>query len=409
LPGARSGEVRIPASKSCAHRALIAAALYGGSHVIVCDGISKDIQATIRCLKALGAEITVKGEEIFLKAVSGRAEKAELFPGESGSTMRFLLPVAGAMGAEAVFRMEGRLSERPMEPLVSELERGGMEIRQEGKDLYCRGRLQAGEYTLPGNVSSQFVSGMMFALPMCGRESQIRVTGEIESADYIAMTVEALKKFGARWERKENVWTFSGIMKNEATERIEIESDWSSAAFFLAMGALSPGGIRVKGMNLASGQGDKRIVDVLGAFGCRMMICEDEITVSGRELRGQEIDASLIPDLVPAISAVAALAGGKSVICHAERLRLKESDRIESTAGMLRALGVEVSETADGLIIRGKKRLRGGEVDPKGDHRIAMAAAVAACGCEEKVIVNEAECTEKSFPAFWEKMEGLMR
>ena len=412
-PGGRTGSVEIPASKSRAHRLLICASLGKNTVELRCEGVSRDIQATMDCLKALGAVIDREDDRIRVVPVRpGRhtAGTAELPCGESGSTLRFLLPVVGALGRTAVFRMEGRLPERPLQPLGDLLTDHGMTLRREENLLFCDGRLRAGMYRIPGNISSQYVSGLLFALPLLAEESALEVTDRIESADYIAMTEDALSLFG--WQFEKQGWRYrfpAGEKRGESTSVLPVERDWSSAAFFLALGALGGGGITIRGMNLQSRQGDRRMLPLMRALGAEVREEKTEITIRPGRMRGMEIDASGIPDLVPILAVTASLAEGETRIVHAERLRLKESDRLRTTTAMLSALGADIRETEDGLLIHGKDRLAGGRVDAANDHRIAMAAAVAAAGCAAPVIIDGAECTEKSFPRFWETLEALER
>ncbi len=408
-PGPRCGTLHVPASKSVAHRLLITAALSAAPCVLRCDGISNDIAATVRCLNALGADISVDGAHLSVNPIREAKPKADLYCGESGSTLRFLIPVAGVLGCEAVFHMEGRLPERPIETLTAECARHGMRFEKEGAVLRLSGKLTPGSYTVPGNISSQFITGLLFALPFLDGDSTLAVTGTVESAGYIRLTEDALHRAGIRFTRTENSYTIEGNQRCALSGSIDVEADWSSAAFPLCMGALSAEGIEVQGVNLASRQGDARILEILEGFGASVDRGTERVTARRGTLTGQSIDASQIPDMVPAISVIAAAAEGESVISGAARLRLKESDRITCTAAMLRALGGEVRETEDGLIITGKAGLKGGQVDPAGDHRIAMAAAAAASVCETPVTILNAECTDKSYPGFWEEIEKLPR
>lgn len=406
----KSGTFTIPASKSWAHRLLIIAALGEKRVTVVCDKISDDIQATMDCLEALGASFLIRNDEIEVEPIKrsqtkSNVEVSHLYCKESGSTLRFMLPIAGALGATVAFHMEGRLKDRPLSDLTEVLCGKGMTVSKEDNILYAKGQLVAGEYAIRGDVSSQFISGLLMALPLLSDNSKLTVTGEIQSGKYIDITESALKTGGAIFDKKDNVYEITGTKCYNVPHRVIVESDWSSAAFFLSMGALSHKGITVKGMNLNSVQGDREIVEVLKKFGANVITSEDEIIVKNGNLKGIELDASEIPDLVPVISAVAALAEGTTKIFNAERLRLKESDRIASTAAMIKSLGGEVSETDDGLLIVGKEKLSGGTVDSFKDHRIAMSAAVMASRCENDVVVKDAECTDKSFKDFWELME----
>lgn len=410
FPGARSGCVRIPASKSQAHRLLICAALGKEVCEIRCDGISADIAATIGCLKALGAFISGEGDQIRVEPIREvPAGRCELPCGESGSTLRFLLPVVGALGAEAVFRMEGRLPARPLAPMDRELRDHGMLIRREGESLFCSGRLTSGSFSLPGNVSSQYISGLLMALPHLNGDSELSVAGSVESAAYITMTEDVLRLSGIDYRKDNWHYRIPGNQRALLPEKLSVESDWSNAAFFLAVGALSPQGVKVMGLNPASSQGDRAVLGLLRSFGADMAEENGAILIRRGTLRGITIDAAPIPDLIPVLSVVASGAEGETRIIHASRLRLKESDRLSSTTNMLRALGADVTELEDGLVIRGKACLKGGIVDACGDHRIAMSAAVASCLCTEQVTVCGCECVKKSYPRFWDDWEGLWK
>ena len=408
LPGRRSGRVRIPASKSQAHRLLILAALGRTPCEIICDGVSADIAATLACLRALGAEIAISGESIQVLPIQAVSDDLCVLPcGESGSTLRFLLPVVGALGVKAVFQMAGRLPLRPLAPLDSELARHGMTIRRETAELFCEGKLTSGEYSLPGNVSSQYVSGLLMALPLLVGDSSLAVTGPVESAGYITMTENALSLSKIRADKEQWTYRIPGEQSPAFPESLRVEGDWSNAAFFLAAGALSSAGVCVRGLNLCSAQGDRAVLEILRAFGAGIQVHGEDILVRGGRLHGIEIDASPIPDLIPVLSVVAAEAEGATRIVNASRLRLKESDRLRSTAAMLRTLGGSVTEYADGLVINGGSTLHGGTVDSFEDHRIAMAAAVAASLCTDEVLVTDSACVKKSYPRFWDDWEGL--
>ncbi len=408
LPGERSGGVTAPASKSQAHRLLICAALGENPVTLRCDGVSRDIAATAACLNALGAEIAAENGVIRVTPIREVPKGLCRLPcGESGSTLRFLLPVAGALGAEAVFLREGRLPERPLAPLDRELTAHGMTIRAEGAELYCSGQLRSGEYTLPGDVSSQFISGLLMALPRLEGNSALTVTGKLESAAYVTMTEDALIRSGVFFARADQLYGIPGGQKFALPEELTVEGDWSGAAFFLCMGALSRRGVTARGLSLISSQGDRAVLDILRTMGAEITLPGDGVHVRRGELRGCVIDASPVPDLIPALCAVAAAAAGETRIVNAARLRLKESDRLKSTAEMIRALGGEAEELPDGLVIRGKAALRGGTVDPRGDHRIAMAAAAAAGVCRESVVIPGSECAAKSYPRFWEDLDTL--
>lgn len=377
------GTIAAIASKSMAHRLYICAALADRPTEILCGSDSKDIRATRTCLAAM-------------------KNGGSLPCGESGSTLRFLLPVAAALGRETEFRMEGRLPQRPLAPLDEQLTAHGAQLSRPAPDiLRCTGKLTPGSYTLPGNVSSQYISGLLFALPLLDRPSTLTVTGPIESAPYIDMTLDALRRFGVDI-RVENQTYFIPSGGYRSPGRAEVEGDWSNSAFWLCAGAVGAP-VTVTGLKEDSLQGDRAVLDVLRRFGARV----DGTTVSPAPLHGIEIDAGPIPDLIPVLSVVAAAASGTTRVVHAQRLRLKESDRIASVLQMLRGLGAEAEETADGLLIRGGNRLPGGTVDSCNDHRIAMAAAIGSILCDGPVTVTGAEAVEKSYPGFWSDFRRL--
>ena len=407
-PGARTGCVRIPASKSQAHRLLICAALGEEKTEIVCDGISADIAATAKCLRALGAKIAETETGFLVSPIQKVPEgRCDLYCGESGSTLRFLLPIVGALGAQAVFHREGRLPQRPLAPLDGVLAAHGMTLAEDGDLLLCGGRLQAGAYEIAGNVSSQYISGLLMALPRLSAGSTLTVTGKLESAAYVAMTEDALHLSKIEFSKTDNAYTVPGGQKFCLPARTAVEGDWSNAAFFLCMGALSEEGVTVEGLNLQSSQGDRGVLDVLRAFGADVTEHGDAVTVRRGALHGVTIDASPIPDLIPVLSVVASVAEGETRVENACRLRLKESDRLKSTADLLRALGGQVEEKKDGLVITGVPALHGGSIETQNDHRLAMSAATAACAAAGEITVDNDSCVEKSYPRFWEDFGSL--
>lgn len=406
-PGPRQGRVRIPASKSQAHRLLLCAALGEGETELLCGGLSADIRATMDCLRALGAGIWQEGERLRVKPIRTAPRSCALPCGESGSTLRFLLPQAGALGTEAVFHRKGRLPQRPLRPLDEELRSHGMKLREEGEALYASGMLTAGDYTLPGNVSSQFISGLLMALPQLPGDSRLTVTGELESAGYVAMTEDTLAESGIRWQRTGQVWSIPGGQRFHPPRLCQVEGDWSNAAFFLCAGALSRRGVTVEGLSLRSSQGDQAVLRLLRRFGAEVTEREGAVTVRSGMLHGITVDAGPIPDLIPTLSVVAAASVGDSRMENARRLRDKESDRLEGTAALIRDLGGSARVEGDTLIIHGRGGLRGGNASVLGDHRLAMAAAIAACACRESVTVDDSRCVEKSYPRFWEDFRQL--
>ena len=399
----QGGSVRAIASKSGAHRLLICAALADAETFITCSDRSEDIDATARCVQTLGAEVRYERDGFAVTPLNGRdAEQYALDCGESGSTLRFMLPVCGALGLRAAFYMGGRLPERPLSPLYGEMAAHGCTLSEPGKSpLLCDGQLNSGLFTLPGNVSSQFISGLLFALPCLAGDSVIKVTGVLESRPYLDMTLDALRLYGITVREDDRVFRIPGGQIFRSPQNINVEGDWSNAAFWLSAGAIGKGAVACGGLNINSRQGDRAVAVLLERFGAGVVYAEDVITVSPGNLRGIDIDASNTPDLVPVLAAVAAVAQGKTVIRNAGRLRLKESDRLRAIAASLSGLGADITETEDGLAVIGKNQLAGGQTKSFGDHRIAMVAAVVSAVCEAPVEIKGAEAVNKSYPGFF--------
>ncbi len=408
-PSNLSGTIKAIASKSCAHRLLICSALSDKQTFISCEESSEDIDATARCLNALGARIERAADGFMVNPLNldNITKNAVLDCGESGSTLRFMLPVACALGADSTFLMGGRLPERPMTDLIDALTSHGCTLCADGAELKTSGRLYGGSFTIPGNVSSQYVSGLLFALPLVQGGGVIELTGEIESKNYILMTLEALDAFGVKAERGEKSFTVKAGAKYVSPENVGVEGDWSNAAFWLCAAAMGRIELKCTGLNANSIQGDSEIAEIISRFGAKVEKNGDTVTVTPRELHGIEVDAKNIPDLVPAIAAVASVAKGRTVIKNAARLRIKESDRLYTVSKTLSELGADIEETADGLIINGREELKGGTVDACGDHRIAMMAAIAAARCQKAVHILNAEAVRKSYPAFFEDYMSL--
>ena len=404
-----TGKIKAIASKSAAHRALICAAFASESTEIICTETNEDIEATVRCLIALGAKITRRGESFIVLPIRSTPECATLDVGESGSTLRFLLPIVSALGCKAEIKMSGRLPNRPLSPLREELEAHGALISEAGSNpLAVSGGISAGEYKIRGDVSSQFISGLLFALSIIEGESRLSLESAIESAPYINMTLKTLYDFGADISIDERGFTVHGMGKLKSPKTVTVEGDWSNAAFMLAAGAIAQNGnISVTSLDPDSLQGDRAMLELLVRFGADVRRKGDKISVRSGRLYGIDIDATNIPDLVPILSVVAAAANGRTVIRGASRLKLKESDRLSSVADMLFTLGASIAKTDDGLIIDGGGRLTGGVVSSHADHRIAMSAAIASLLCDGAVTVTGAEAVAKSYPAFWDDISSL--
>ena len=409
-PGAVSGTVRAIPSKSAAHRLLICAALADKPTHVFCEKESQDIAATVRCLQALGASIWQEGGAYRVVPIHRERipQPCTLDCGESGSTLRFMVPVVCALGLTATFVMAGRLAQRPMEPLATQLREHGCAItpRPDQDRMEVSGQLQPGTFTIPGNVSSQFITGLLFALPLLEQESTLVVEGELESKGYVDMTLSALRTFGITPPQANGAWTIApAVFRSPGT--LQVEGDWSNAAPWLCMGVLGGTGLTVEGMDPQSLQGDKGVCEVLARMGGIIQGGDNAISARPGTLTPTVIDARNIPDLVPVLAAAAATAPGETRVEGAARLRIKESDRLMTTRQTLNALGGDVEETEDGLIIRGKARLTGGTVDAQGDHRIAMLAAVASVVCEGPVTITGAEAIRKSYPTFWQELREL--
>jgi len=401
------GGVRVIPSKSVAHRVIISAALSSEPTEIVCEASSRDIDATLDCVAALGAEVLKKNGSIFIVPRQVSAGNV-LDCAECGSTLRFLIPVAATLSRELEFRGSERLSERPIRPLLDCLAENGAEFSYDGAlPFIMRGGLHSGTFRISGGISSQFISGLLFALPtLCG-DSTVVIEGRLESSKYIDITIDVLSLFGIKISRNGNKIHIPGGQRYETPGRIEIEGDWSNAAFFAVLGAFSEEGITCLGMNNESTQGDREILRVLASFGADVKTAEASFSVKKGRLSARSIDASEIPDLVPVLSVLASVSEGETKIYNVGRLRIKESDRVKTTVSMIKALGGDAEEKDDCIFIRGRKSLSGGCVDAENDHRIAMSAAVAAAVCDGSVKIIGAQAVRKSYGNFFEEYEKL--
>lgn len=408
-PSKLKGSIEAIPSKSHAHRVLIAqklAQLQGQNKTDSLDipTFSEDIGATKNCLVQLDKSMPY------------------LDCKESGSTLRFMLPVAMALKDEAVFIGTGKLPYRPVSPLKEEMENHGCRFlmgskNQSSSDKYkeictIRGRLKAGTYELAGNVSSQFITGLLFALPLLDNDSELRLTTKLESAGYVDLTLDVLRSFNITINQKLTdegfiIYEIPGKQRYTEPDGLTIQGDWSNAGFWLACGALG-GDITVTGLDMTSSQRDKEIVSILQKMGADITASSDgSITCRGTKLKGAEVSVSQIPDIVPVLAAVMSQAAGASMITNAERLKIKESDRLKTVYDFLSRLGADITYAGAGLSLTGRKTLEGGEVSSHNDHRIAMAAAVASCGCAQPVIIHGAEAVRKSYPGFFRDFASL--
>ncbi len=415
-PSALGGAIPAIASKSEAHRLLICAAFADGVTDIDCNTSSQDIDATAECLRALGAQITRTKKGFRVVPAEEVAAGALLDCGESGSTMRFLLPVVAALGCDASLTGHGRLPQRPLSPLYEVLAENGCGLGPQGTvPLPVRGKLRSGRFEIAGNVSSQYVSGLLMAAPLAGGACEVFVTEPVESLPYIDITCAALAEFGVSVERSKHaengknglLFKVSSGARYRTPGYVRVGGDWSNAAFWLAAGALNEAGVTVEGVDMRSTQGDRAILGALALLGARVERGARSVTVHPDHLKGCRLDVSSCPDLVPPLAAVAACAEGATTIVGAARLRIKESDRLQTVSDAVVALGGRVDQTEDGLIVHGVGELAGGCADAANDHRIAMMSAVLASRASGPTVIRGAQCVAKSYPAFFEDLRAL--
>ncbi len=424
------GSVTAVDSKSDAHRALICAALCDGKTEISVRELNDDIVATANCLKALGAKIERTADKY---TVIGRASGGgSLWCGESGSTARFLLPVCASLGKTATLSGGGKLPTRPMLPLTEEMRHKGCTVSSDFLPVTVSGKLTGGRYVLAGNVSSQFISGLLMALPLIDTACEIMLSSPLQSELYADMTVKTLSRFGVRWQKLSpeqadgfcggyrlcgvtdygNFCTASCGKTNYDTYNTNgqytVEGDWSGAAFFAVAAALA-GEIELLGLDIKSLQPDKAIIDVIESAGAIVEKTNGAIRIKKGKLKAISVDVSQFPDIFPILAVLACGADGESLLYNAGRLRIKESDRIETTAAMVKALGGQVEVGQEHLKIFGTGRLSGGTVDGAGDHRIVMSAAIASLICENEVEILGHEAVNKSYPEFFNVFEKVKK
>ena len=414
------GCIKVPSSKSLCHREIIAAALSEGTSVISNVTYSQDIEATCNALRAFGVKIEKDDDKL---RITGNEEIFEVLEGEenqeividafeSGSTLRFLIPLAALTERNVLFKGRGRLVDRPLGPYIDIFEEQNMDYQSSGKGLPLKieGKLKPGEFSLKGDVSSQFITGLLFALPLLEESSKILITTELESKPYVDLTIDALKKFSIDIVNKNyREFKIKGTQHYKKVN-LAVEGDFSQAAFFLAAGVLSKetsGGVTVKGLNMESLQGDKVIVKLIKEMGGKILEEEDSITAYPSKLHGIVMDALECPDLVPIMAVLGALSEGDTEIINAGRLRIKESDRLKAMTTELNRIGAKVSEKAEGLYIQGVDKLKGGECSSWGDHRIAMSMAIASIRCDEAVTITNSSVINKSYPDFYKDISAL--
>ena len=431
-PSKLSGNIVIPPSKSFAHRALICAALSEGKSIVRNIELSDDIRATLEALEELGAtskieniSIEIEGIQIMNNDVHDINNNIHnmnnnmhiINCNESGSTLRFMIPIAAALGYKCRFEMSGNLGKRPLDVYYDIFDKNGIKYKRGENYLEIDGNLNAGEYEIPGNISSQFITGMLFALYMLKEDSLLKITDKIESKSYIDITLQCLKDFGIEIENNNyRKFRIKGNQKykcrkeKQGYNKYTVEGDFSQGAFFLCADAIG-NDVNIKGLRRDSIQGDKATIDILERMGCERIYNEcNDIKMKVNSLNSTVIDATDCPDIIPVLSVCAAFANGTTEIINAKRLRIKECDRLSAINEELSKLGASIEEKEDSLIIHGNgnKKLKGGcEVWSHKDHRICMMLSIASTVCEEEIIIKDAECISKSYPRFFEDFEKI--
>lgn len=404
-----NGTIKTPPSKSMAHRAVICAALSKGVSRITNIEYSDDILATINAMRVLGADIIEKEDELLIDGtnvfnVSGGTIDCK----ESGSTLRFLVPISLVKENNINFIGEGNLGKRPLTLFYNIFDEQNISYSyEEGKlNLNINGRLSGGEFRVSGNISSQFISGLLFTLPLLKEDSRIIITTNLESKGYIDLTLSMLKRFGIEVVNKDyKEFIINGNQCYKSND-YEVEGDYSQGAFYLCAGALGSE-VEVENLDIDSLQGDKEILDILEKLGAKLSYNNGKIRASQGNLKGCIIDGSQCPDIIPVVAVVCALSEGKTTIVNAERLRIKECDRLSAICSQLKILGANITERNDGLDIEGVVSLKGGRVSSFQDHRIAMALAIGATCAEGEVVIEDSQCVKKSYPGFWQDYKSL--
>lgn len=408
-PSKLSGKVQVPTSKSACHRAVICAGLSNGISNISNVVFSEDVEATCEAMKNLGVRIKKEKDSLQVRGLEKlKPVNSSMDCSESGSTLRFLIPIGATTGEKLTFKGKGKLIERPLKCYYNIFDEQKLKYDNAGGKLplTIKGKLKSGEYKIRGDVSSQFISGLMFALPLLDGDSKIIITTELESKPYVDLTMDMLKNYGIQIENKEYKEFIIRGNQNYKSSDCEVEGDYSQAAFWLAAGLLG-NDIVCEGLDINSLQGDKAILNIIESMNGKISIEGNKVKAIPSKTKGTIIDASQCPDLVPVLTSLAALSEGTTEIVNAARLRIKESDRLSAISTELNRLGADIEEREDGLIIRGKESLKGGEVQSWNDHRIAMALAVASIKCTEPVIIKDASCVKKSYPDFWQHFRTL--
>jgi 3-phosphoshikimate 1-carboxyvinyltransferase len=401
-----SGKVRVPSSKSYTHRALVCASLAEGKSRITSPLTSDDIEATLDVVRKLGVQVNLNPDGWVVLGGDLGEPRVELFCRESGTTLRFMTAVCSLVKGRSKLTAGPSLQRRPIKPLVDAFRELGVDCSCEGESppITVVGGLRGGKAEIRGDITSQFVSAILLVSSLAEEPVTLRLRTPLESKPYVLMTMDTQLRFGVKIDASKDLNVFRVERQAYSPAEYEVEGDWSSAAFLLASGAIA-GEVEVLNLNPASLQADVRILDLLKTMGVRVRVAENVISVGRGELGALSAEVSDCPDLFPALSVLCSLAKGRSVISGVGRLRLKESDRVEAMTTGLRSVGITVASDADRVVIEGG-RPKAAVVDPRGDHRIAMAFGLLGLACE-RIVVEDAECVEKSYPSFWSDLVSL--
>ena len=410
------GEICAPPSKSYTQRMLIAAALSSGTSKISRPLNAEDTQATLRAVKSLGAKVAVSEDQWIVEgSKTAKSPKKPIHCGESGATLRFMIPVAALAPHSSIFTFGPSLAKRPIEPLLRSLRQLGVEANFEntkGKPpiLVRGGGISGGKTSIPGDVSSQFISGLMFACPFAREDTEITISTPLESKSYIQMTESILMEHGIQMNISKDYRRLRIPAKQTYNPSDHlVPGDYSSASFLLGAAAVTHSSIRVSNLEPESLQGDKAIVEIFKKMGVESKVCPDHIDLAKKNglLEAVEVDVNDIPDLVPVCAVLACYAKGTSGIRNAVRLKYKESNRLLSLYLELKKMGAEIDLNESSLTVKGPCSLHGAEIDSHNDHRIAMACAIAALGASDETTILNADCVRKSYPRFFTDLHTL--
>ena len=393
------GEIPGITSKSYVHRAIFCAGLAKGKSILEIENLSKDIEASLNSMEALGVKLERDRNKFHISPPQKFNKRAIIDVGESGTTLRFILPILGALGIEAEIIRKGSLIGRTTSVYFDLLPKHGVSIREEKEKIFISGKIKDYEFELPGNISSQFISGLMLASGGAGEDCQIKLTTETESKPYINMTIDVMEKFGVKLEERDNLYYSKG---NFIGQDYIVEKDWSNALFFLASG------VEVKGLNKDSIQGDKEALKYFYELGLENISNNSYKFIKKNEAKDKIIiDAKNIPDTIPILSVLCGIYGKEIEVVNIKRLKLKESDRVKSTVEMLERLGIRVSLKEESFFFNGIGEFNSCEIDSYNDHRIAMSAAIAAGFAKGPIKILDSECVEKSYKDFYKDLESL--